>query len=99
MATEIEILRCIDKYDRVGDLGLFQLLTKGRKDASGAFINGLGLSTGMALGLVWFVNMGRGTLIERRFNTIAEMPLEEVERLLDESPQAFMRVVDVKALH
>ncbi|SFR18932.1 histidine--tRNA ligase [Poseidonocella sedimentorum] len=38
------ILRTIDKFDKVGGNGVFELLTSGRKDQSGAFIEGVGLS-------------------------------------------------------
>ncbi|VVT04033.1 Histidine--tRNA ligase [Roseovarius sp. EC-HK134] len=38
------VLRTIDKFDKVGVSGVRELLTSGRKDASGAFIDGLGLS-------------------------------------------------------
>lgn len=38
------ILRTADKFDKVGESGVRELLTKGRLDASGAFIDGVGLS-------------------------------------------------------
>ncbi len=38
-----DILRTIDKFDKVGEEGVRQLLTEGRKDQSGAFIEGIGL--------------------------------------------------------
>jgi histidyl-tRNA synthetase len=37
------IFRTLDKFDKVGEDGVRQLLTTGRKDASGAFIEGVGL--------------------------------------------------------
>lgn len=37
------IMRTIDKYDKVGADGVLELLTTGRKDASGAYIDGVGL--------------------------------------------------------
>jgi len=40
----LQVLRCIDKLDRVGFAGVEQLLGTGRKDESGAFIAGVGLS-------------------------------------------------------
>ncbi|ABL70019.1 histidine--tRNA ligase [Paracoccus denitrificans] len=39
-----DVLRTIDKFDKVGEQGVRQLLTTGRKDESGAFIEGVGLS-------------------------------------------------------
>ena len=38
-----EILRTIDKFDKVGEAGVVELLGRGRMDASGAFIKGVGL--------------------------------------------------------
>jgi histidyl-tRNA synthetase len=38
------VMRAIDKLDRLGDLGVHLLLTKGRKDESGDFTKGVGLS-------------------------------------------------------
>ncbi|SFU02059.1 histidine--tRNA ligase [Sedimentitalea nanhaiensis] len=37
------VLRTIDKFDKVGEVGVRELLTTGRKDESGAFIDGVGL--------------------------------------------------------
>jgi histidyl-tRNA synthetase len=41
---ENAVLRTADKFDKVGVDGVMELLTEGRKDASGAFIEGVGLS-------------------------------------------------------
>ncbi|MBZ8118851.1 histidine--tRNA ligase [Roseovarius sp. LXJ103] len=38
------VLRTIDKFDKVGAAGVAELLGKGRLDASGAYIDGIGLS-------------------------------------------------------
>src|SRR6266566_4720561 len=40
----LTVMRAIDKLDRLGDLGVRLLLTKGRKDESGDFTKGAGLS-------------------------------------------------------
>jgi len=42
--TRLTVLRAIDKLDRLGDLGVHLLLTRGRKDESGDFTKGAGLS-------------------------------------------------------
>ncbi|MCE8509829.1 histidine--tRNA ligase [Ruegeria pomeroyi] len=42
------VLRTIDKFDKVGEAGVRELLGKGRLDASGAFIDGVGLSDDQA---------------------------------------------------
>ena len=39
-----DVLRTIDKFDKVGETGVRELLGKGRLDASGAYIDGVGLS-------------------------------------------------------
>ena len=38
------VLRTIDKFDKIGAAGVRELLGKGRKDSSGAFIDGIGLT-------------------------------------------------------
>jgi hypothetical protein len=47
-ATWLQVLREIDKLDRVGAEGVFDRLTKGARDESGAFIPGVGLPAGKA---------------------------------------------------
>ncbi len=42
------VLRTIDKFDKVGEEGVRELLGKGRLDASGAYIDGVGLSDDQA---------------------------------------------------
>ncbi|MCR9087176.1 MAG: histidine--tRNA ligase [Rhodobacteraceae bacterium] len=49
------ILRTIDKFDKVGEAGVIELLTNGRKDASGAFIEGVGLLHEEAQAVVRFL--------------------------------------------
>ncbi|KPA23702.1 Histidine--tRNA ligase [Shimia sp. SK013] len=43
-AAKDNVLRTIDKFDKVGERGVRELLGKGRLDASGAYIDGVGLS-------------------------------------------------------
>ncbi|MDF1854718.1 histidine--tRNA ligase [Pseudooceanicola sp.] len=43
-AQAADVLRTIDKFDKVGEAGVRELLGKGRLDASGAYIDGVGLS-------------------------------------------------------
>ena len=49
------ILRTIDKFDKVGARGVVELLTEGRLDSSGAFIDGVGLENGQANRVVNFL--------------------------------------------
>ena len=55
-----DVLRTIDKFDKVGEEGVRQLLTKGRKDDSGAFIEGVGLSPEQAGPVIAFLT-SKGT--------------------------------------
>jgi len=49
------VLRTIDKFDKVGEAGVRALLGPGRKDASGAFIDGVGLRDEQADPVVAFL--------------------------------------------
>ncbi|MQY44329.1 histidine--tRNA ligase [Epibacterium sp. SM1969] len=50
-----DVLRTIDKFDKVGEAGVRELLTKGRLDASGAFIDGVGLGDTQADPVIAFL--------------------------------------------
>ncbi|WP_146348252.1 histidine--tRNA ligase [Falsiphaeobacter marinintestinus] len=54
-AQRHDVLRTIDKFDKVGEAGVRELLTKGRLDASGAFIDGIGLTDTQADPVVAFL--------------------------------------------
>jgi len=49
------VLRTIDKFDKVGEAGVRELLGKGRLDASGAYIDGVGLSDEQAAPVLAFL--------------------------------------------
>ncbi len=49
------VLRTIDTFDKVGEAGVRELLGKGRLDASGAYIDGVGLSDAQAEPVVAFL--------------------------------------------
>src|SRR6056297_830299 len=49
------VLRTIDKFDKVGPDGVIELLTTGRKDQSGAFIEGVGLAEKDAIRVTRFM--------------------------------------------
>jgi len=49
------VLRTIDKFDKIGEEGVRQLLTTGRKDDSGAFIEGVGLTAEQAAPVLAFL--------------------------------------------
>ncbi|GGF72375.1 histidine--tRNA ligase [Paracoccus acridae] len=50
-----DVLRQIDKFDKVGEAGVLALLTTGRKDDSGAMIEGVGLSEAQAQPVLAFL--------------------------------------------
>ncbi|KAJ55095.1 histidine--tRNA ligase [Actibacterium mucosum KCTC 23349] len=54
-ATRDAVLRTIDKFDKVGEAGVRELLGKGRLDASGAYIDGVGLAAEQADPVVAFL--------------------------------------------
>jgi len=49
------VLRTIDKFDKVGEAGVRELLGKGRLDASGAYIDGVGLREEQAAPVLAFL--------------------------------------------
>ncbi len=53
--TREAVLRTIDKFDKVGEAGVRELLGKGRLDASGAYIDGVGLDEDQAEPVIAFL--------------------------------------------
>ncbi|WP_422027401.1 histidine--tRNA ligase [Roseovarius sp.] len=53
------VMRTIDKFDKVGETGVRELLGKGRLDASGAYIDGVGLSQAQVEPVVKFLTSGK----------------------------------------
>ncbi|WP_375280105.1 histidine--tRNA ligase [Pseudooctadecabacter sp.] len=54
-AQKADVLRTIDKFDKVGEAGVRELLGKGRLDASGAYIDGVGLDEAQAEPVIAFL--------------------------------------------
>ncbi len=50
-----DVLRTIDKFDKVGEAGVRELLGKGRLDDSGAYIDGVGLDPAQAEPVIAFL--------------------------------------------
>jgi histidyl-tRNA synthetase len=50
-----QILRSIDKYDRLGERGVRELLGNGRRDESGDFSQGVGLDSGQIDAIIQFL--------------------------------------------
>ena len=80
------ILRTVDKFDKVGESGIRQLLGKGRLDASGAYIDGVGLSDSETDIVLEFLT-SKGTDIETTLRNLknligsSEIGLEGVNEL------------------
>ncbi len=74
--TSLSILRTIDKLDRIGLDGVKELLGRGRKDRSGAFIGGVGLTADQIGPVVNYLSLepGRGNRV-----------IGELERLVGDS--------------
>ncbi len=62
------VLRTIDKFDKVGAAGVRELLGKGRLDASGAYIDGVGLSDAQAEPVIAFLTSKAATAAETLTN-------------------------------
>ena len=69
-AARDDVLRTIDKFDKVGEAGVRELLTKGRLDASGAYIDGVGLSDDQAEPVIAFLT-SKAKPLRRRSKTCA----------------------------
>lgn len=63
-AQAADVLRTIDKFDKVGEEGVRQLLGKGRLDASGAYIDGVGLDEAQAEPVLAFLTSKGATVAE-----------------------------------
>jgi histidyl-tRNA synthetase len=85
------VLRTIDKFDKVGEQGVRELLTKGRLDASGAFIEGVGLSDDQAEPVIAFLTSkaadAAGTLANLQAavgtSKIGQTGIEELETIAE----------------
>ncbi|MZR12541.1 histidine--tRNA ligase [Maritimibacter sp. DP07] len=68
--TRDAILRTIDKFDKVGEAGVRELLGKGRLDASGAYIDGVGLTDEQAEPVLRFLT-SKGATTEETLDNLA----------------------------
>ncbi|HHI70666.1 MAG TPA: histidine--tRNA ligase [Rhodobacteraceae bacterium] len=86
-----DVLRTIDKFDKVGEAGVRELLGKGRLDASGAYIDGVGLSSDQAEPVIAFLTSKAddtaGTLANLRAavgdSAIGNEGIAELEQIAD----------------
>jgi histidyl-tRNA synthetase len=56
-STRLTVLRALDKYDRLGKVGVRELLRAGRKDESGDFTVGAGLDEDQITRIIWFLTL------------------------------------------
>ena len=83
------VLRTIDKFDKVGEVGVLDLLGKGRLDSSGAYIDGVGLSSSQADPVMAFLTSKgqdtEGTLANLReavgASTVGQSGVDELETM------------------
>jgi histidyl-tRNA synthetase len=87
--TSLTVLRAIDKFDRLGFDGVLQLLTTGRKDESGDFTKGAGLTPAAAETVLSFMRAGRPS----RGETVASL-----EALVGKSNTGLSGVGELKAI-
>lgn len=52
MEARLDVLRAMDGFDRLGPIGVFERLTTGRRDASGAWVAGCGITSAQAVVLL-----------------------------------------------
>ena len=79
VGTRLAVLRAIDKLDRLGDDGVRALLGKGRKDESGDFTEGAGLSCDQIQRVMTLV--GRNVMGTCRDEQAAKRPIDDMERI------------------
>lgn len=97
------VLRAIDKYDKVGADGVQKLLTIGRKDQSGAFIEGVGLTDEDASLVVRFMEArGRDnaeTLSNlRELMGPADLDIHEMERVYHMGLEGLKELKEIASL-
>jgi len=66
--TRVTILRALDKYDRLGQKGVRELLGAGRKDESGDYTKGAGLTDEQIQRIIWFLVLRRRAVGNRGGN-------------------------------
>ncbi|MAI57644.1 MAG: histidine--tRNA ligase [Rhodobacteraceae bacterium] len=83
------VLRTIDKFDKVGEAGVRELLGKGRLDSSGAYIDGIGLSDAQSDPVLAFLTSKGGDTAKTLSNlrktvsgsTVGQVGVDELEAI------------------
>ena len=79
MTDTLQVLRTLDKADRMPPESVFALLTKGRTDASGAIMPGCGLTLSQAAILTGFVFSQKESRINRRIDTMTQLDAHVID--------------------
>ena len=87
------VLRTIDKFDKIGESGVRSLLTKGRLDKSGAFIDGVGLKPDQADGVLAFL-MAKGEKLIDTLSNIAKI----LDNTSEECTDGIMEILSIISL-
>ncbi|MDM8165182.1 histidine--tRNA ligase [Roseovarius sp.] len=83
------VMRTIDKFDKVGEAGVRELLGKGRLDASGAYIDGVGLNDDQAGPVLTFLTSKADDMAETFAN---------LRRAVGDSPMGQEGVVELEQI-
>jgi histidyl-tRNA synthetase len=93
----LTVMRAIDKLDRLGISGVQQLLGDGRKDESGDFTKGAGLSAADIALVTGAIETGKSEidarLRESQVGQQGRAELEEISRLVTASGYGFDRII------
>ncbi|MDF2901262.1 MAG: histidine--tRNA ligase [Phenylobacterium sp.] len=87
---KLAVLRAVDKLDRLGPEGVRLLLGEGRKDESGAFTKGAGLSTAGAEAVLAFTAAGVGGRTET---------LDQIANIIGGSPEGDAGLAELAAIN
>ena len=87
------VLRAVDKLDRLGPTGVLQLLTTGRKDESGDFTRGAGLSSAQAENVIIF--LGYSTDVTHGFPQLRRDAIERPDFEQDQAIDWIARCVQL----
>jgi histidyl-tRNA synthetase len=79
-SQKLTVLRAIDKYDRLGNEGVRLLLTTGRKDESGDFTKGAGLSPNQTDRIMLYVNSMNDLLNLADVSSVSEEERTKLDR-------------------
>ena len=102
------VMRTIDKFDKVGEAGVRELLGKGRLDASGAYIDGVGLSDEQINYVTGFLTASAGNipladrhgdqLLDDVGNAKEELLLDVLEALVERSKEGVEGVEELRTI-